>query len=962
MENKIISDEFVSKYKNKKVNWGFNGLGYIVYKRTYSRQRQDNNFEEWEETIQRCINGAQKIGADYTKEESERLFDYIFNLKCNFAGRSLWQLGTPHIERFGGNSLINCFYFSITKLEDFCSIFENLMMGSGVGFSVRREHIHELPRIKSNVKIAHESTKDAEFIVPDSRFGWIELLRKTLNSYFYTGVGFNYSTILVRGYGEPIKSFGGTASGPQILIEGITNICKVLQSRENKKLRSIDVLDIVNIVGSIVVAGNVRRSSQIALGDADDHLFIHAKRWDLGNIPTWRAMSNNTIVADDFTYLSDKLWEGYSGNGEPYGLFNLPLCQKTGRLGEKIKDNIDGMNPCIPSWSKLLTPNGIKELKDVNIGDIIWSKDGWTQIINKLSSGIKKVNEYRTTAACFYGTENHKLVSNGEKIEARDCESIDILTGEFISEVVLNPQDIMDGLVLGDGSIHKASNNLIHLCVGDNDKDYFNSEIKHLFYEYRPGVGPYAYEIETTLDYKELPLTYNRFVPDRFLYGDRNKKCGFLRGLYSANGSICGNRVTLKAASFKVIEQVQLLLSSIGIKSYYTTNKPSTIEFSNGIYTNRQSYDLNISVDKVKFFKIIGFIQFYKVDKLTSLINNTRPSNKNKSNYDIVIENFISEEEVFDITVDNKSHTFWCNGCDISNCGEIGLESGESCNLAELYLNNIESKKELIDCAKLLYKTQKAICALNYLHKETNETVHRNFRLGLGVTGVCQSLHKLEWLDDCYNQLREFDKDWSKKHNWPISIKLTTLKPSGTLSLLSGSSPGIHSAYSKYYIRRVRMAVDDKLVNYCKELGYKTEFETKFDNSVNRNTIIVEFPCYSGEDVILAKDMSAVRQLDLVKQLQTIWADNSVSCTVYYRKEELPEIKSWLKKNYEDSIKSVSFLLHSEHGFKQPPYEEITEEKYKELKQNIKPIKRLDVNGGILLDSLECANGSCPIK
>lgn len=147
---KIVSDSFVKNYSNKNPNWGFNGLGYIVYKRTYSRLKDDGQKEEWHETIQRCINGAQKIGADYTQEEAERLFDHIFNLRCNYAGRMLWQLGTNTIERFGANSLLNCWNVSMNEPKAFLFLFENLMLGGGVGFSIRREDIHELLKLKGS--------------------------------------------------------------------------------------------------------------------------------------------------------------------------------------------------------------------------------------------------------------------------------------------------------------------------------------------------------------------------------------------------------------------------------------------------------------------------------------------------------------------------------------------------------------------------------------------------------------------------------------------------------------------------------------------------------------------------------------------------------------------------------------------------------------------------------------------
>ncbi|MEK6861893.1 MAG: LAGLIDADG family homing endonuclease [Nanoarchaeota archaeon] len=969
MNKEIVTNSFVEKYKNKKINWGFNGMGYVVYKRTYARLKENSQTEEWHETIQRCINGAQKIGADYTKDEAEKLFDYIFNFKCTYPGRMLWQLGTSAVDKFGGNSLLNCWFCSIQRIEDFCFIFENLMLGGGVGYSVRREDVYQLPKVKKDVNVVLKNTKDADFICPDSREGWVSLLFKLLESFFITGKSFSYSTILVRGAGELIKGFGGTASGPKILVDGITNICDVLNGREGKRVRSVDVLDICNIIGSIVVSGNVRRSAQISLGDPDDILFLKAKRWDLGNIPNWRAMSNNTIYADNYDHIMETVWDGYGGNGEPYGFFNLDLSQNYGRLGEKKKDNCVGLNPCQPYSAPILTKNGITKLGLLSIDDEIWSESGWTRIVNKWSNGIKKVFKYTTSVGTFYGTENHSIISNSEKIQVNEAETIDSLSGEYKNSIEFNIENIMDGLVIGDGTVHEASNNLVTLCIGENDGDYFKSEIKNLILKERKGVGRYNYEIGTTIIPEEIPLTFNRDIPDRFFYGGRNKVCSFLRGLYSANGSVCGNRVTLKTSSPKIREKVQILLSSLGIRSYFTINKAHSVEFSNGPYMCRESYDVNISIDREKFVSIIGFIQEYKIEKLNLLIDKLYKSkysrtNNIKTSFEIKEIEFISEEEVFDITVDNEPHTYWTGGLNVSNCGEITLSSYENCNLSELFLNNINSKDELIDCAKLLYKTQKAVSALNFIHEETNKIVHKNMRLGLGVTGICQSLEKVEWLDDCYKELKKFDIEWSKKKNYPESIKLTTVKPSGTVSLLGNATPGVHPAYDRFYIRRIRMASNDKLVDLCKQIGCNVEFLINFDGSVNHDTVVVSFPCKVDEKTIIANEISAVRQLELVKKLQTLWSDNAVSATVYYKKEELPEIKSWLKENYKTSIKSISFLLHQDHGFVQAPYESISKDKYDEISKKIKVIDNIsfvDVNG-FAIEGLECAGGVCPIK
>jgi ribonucleoside-triphosphate reductase len=638
----LLPESFLRQYIGKQPLWGFGGLGYIVYKRTYARLLSDGiRTEEWWQTIARCINGAQKIGAHYTVHEAQTLFDKIFYLKCCLGGRMLWQLGTSTVERFGANSLLNCWFLTIKKPDDFCFLFENLMLGGGVGFSVKREDIHELPKIKKNVTVSHILRNDTDFIVPDSREGWVKLLNEVLNSYFKTGKSFTYSTIVVRGAGEKISGFGGTASGPVILIEGMNKICKILKAREGKKLRSIDALDICNIIGSIVVAGNVRRSAEIAIGDPDDHHFLRAKRWDLGNIPNWRAMSNNTVGADNYEQISPIVWEAFDTSGETMGFFNLPLSKKFGRLGELREDTCEGTNPC----------------------------------------------------------------------------------------------------------------------------------------------------------------------------------------------------------------------------------------------------------------------------------------------------------------------------------SEILLEDKECCNLSELFLNNITSKDELIECSTLLYKTQKAICAMNFIHEATNEVVHRNMRIGAGVTAVCQSSDKLDWLDESYTALREYDKHWSKFRGWPESIRLTTVKPSGTLSLLAGCTPGVHPGFSQYFIRRVRMSSNDSLVVTCRNLGYHTEYAKNFDGTENYDTIIVSFPCEFSESTLLTKDINAIGQLELVKKIQTIWSDNSVSVTVYYKKEELPEIKEWMKQNYADSLKCVSFLLHSDHGFIQAPYEEITKEKYKELKKKVKSLDHIIVEySPEELEGLGCVGGVCPIK
>ena len=234
--------------------------------------------------------------------------------------------------------------------------------------------------------------------------------------------------------------------------------------------------------------------------------------------------------------------------------------------------------------------------------------------------------------------------------------------------------------------------------------------------------------------------------------------------------------------------------------------------------------------------------------------------------------------------------------------------------------------------------------------------------MGIGVTGYLQATEEQRsWLSDCYTYIRAYDKEYSELTGFPTSIKITTVKPSGTLSLLAGVTSGAHPAYSQYYIRRIRMASDSNLVEVCRANGYHVEYVRNFDGTEDHGTVVVSFPCSFPAGTRLADEMSAVDQLEVIKRLQTEWSDNAVSVTIYYRKEELDEIKEWLSNNY-FNVKSVSFLLHNEHGFDQAPLEEITKEKYEEMKANTTPITTVGQINFDDIDIAECEGGACPIR
>lgn len=628
--------------------WG--PIGYLTFKRSYARRYKEGDTnsatEEFHEVVQRELEASDsQLKVGFTPEEKKRYTETRLALKWSVAGRFMWQLGTNTVKRLGLPSLQNCAFTVVNDpIRPFVWAMDMLMLGSGVGYNIQKHNVYQLPKVKtSKLKIRRVDEKDVDFIVPDNREGWIELLRRTLEAHFYTGEGFTYSTICVRGKGAAIKGFGGVASGPEELCWGIAEISKILNSRAGKKLRPIDCLDIMNIIGFVVVSGNVRRSAQLAIGDYDDIEYLKAKRWDLGPIPNWRAMSNNSIAApENLDDLPDAFWDTYQ-QGEPYGLINLLLSKTIGRTGE--------------SW------------------------------------------------------------------------------------------------------------------FPDPDVEGYNP------------------------------------------------------------------------------------------------------------------------------------------------------------------------------------------------CAEQGLVDKETCCLAEIFLPNINSFRELLEVLGYAYRMCKHSLRLPCHLKDTEAIVHKNMRMGIGITGYLQSTEEQKkWLADAYIYLRELDKEYSAAHGWPESIKLTTMKPSGTQSSLAGVTPGGNpSPAGPWFIRRVRIASNSPLVEVCRQHGYKVEQQILLDGSLDPTTVVVEFPCRVPESTPVGATFSWKDQLDTIRRLQREWSDNSVSCTITYKKEDLPEIKEYLKKHFRHEIKTVSFLLYSGHGFIQAPYESITEEQYIDLVSKTRPITSAQVKESDF-DISDCEGGACPIK
>ncbi len=191
------------------------------------------------------------------------------------------------------------------------------------------------------------------------------------------------------------------------------------------------------------------------------------------------------------------------------------------------------------------------------------------------------------------------------------------------------------------------------------------------------------------------------------------------------------------------------------------------------------------------------------------------------------------------------------------NMGVFNNVLTHQCCLSEVVLPNIESKEELLDVVELLYKVNKHALRLPAPYQKTSE-------------------EQKSWLSDCYEYIRDFDNKYSEINRMPKSVKLTTVKPSGSLSLLPGVTPGAHPAYARYMYRRIRVAASHILVDICRKNGYPVEYVKRFDGTEDYGTVVITFPYSYPEGTRLAKDMTALDQLKVIKELQTNWSDQTI--------------------------------------------------------------------------------------
>ena len=700
----------------------------------------------------------------------------------------------------------------------------------------------------------------------------------------------------------------------------------------------------------------VHNSAEIALGDPTDLDFITCKQ-DEEALYSHRWASNNSVFAVkglDYSFIADQI----AVNGEP-GIFWLENARNYSRMGDvpDYKDKkVAGVNPCgeqslesfelccVTGDTRIQTRNGAPRIADIVDKEVeVWNGDQWSRVKPFLAAKDKEIHRvYISDGSYLDCTSDHNWHIRPSTARVfRSVETKDLKLGDYVVPFeidkefggIYEPNAFEYGLFSGDGYIDK-NYPMVSIC-GEKSK-LKELDVKGTWYKEQIKEGysePYnRLNLKDVIDLK-LAKHLNdksRGLPDIVFSWDQESILEFTAGLIETDGNLCHQVTTDNYRIFGNVEKIrdlQILLRRIGINHstiYSAGDAGEETNYGTRNYTIYclyiPSYECGEIPTRIKKAVRIG---------PRYAINNRHPDGE-------MIDR-ARKQKITKVEKLKELQLVYCFNEPINHMGIFGNVLTYQC-LVETFPSRHESYEEFEETLKYAYLYSKSVTLVNTHWQETNAVMLKNRRMGISQTGIIEAFVKqgrrriLEWCDKAYKYLRELDEQYS---NWlciPKSIKITTVKPSGTVSLLPGVPPGIHYPHSEYYIRRIRLSKNSDLIEHIKNAGYKIE-----DDSYSPNTVVAEFPIHEKYFNRSKNEVSIWEQAANAIDYQRLWSDNQVSITITFKPEEADQIKHVLQF-CEDKLKSASFLPIKEHGYKQAPYEEITKEQYEEMSANTKPL------------------------
>ncbi len=496
----------------------------------------------------------------------------------------------------------------------------------------------------------------------------------------------------------------------------------------------------------------------------------------------------------------------------------------------------------------------------------------------------------------------------------------------FYNSDAITVQPRLRGLMLELYETHNKSSHQHPICAGWNrEQAHFDHD------EIRIGSNV----LGRLLRNDGITNCHKHHVPNSIWSGTRETVAAFLRGLASADGfALVSNNGTISVRISQscqpFLQECRLLLNQFGIASTVQFRRKAGKRAMNDgkggkkLYNRKAHYELIVSGMKQvrKFMDNIGFIQDWKMTEAREWLSTHHGSNNSDTGKYVKVRSIvpIDNADTFCLTEPGNNQVV-IEGYQVGQCLEQSLESYELCCLVESFPANHDSAEDFMRTLKFAYLYAKTVTLLPTHNRRTNQVTLRNRRIGLSQSGIIQAFAKFgrrailkDFCDAGYNEIRRWDQIYSDWLCVTRSIKVTSVKPSGTVSLVVGATPGIHHPEAMTYWRTVRVAKDSILVKILARAGYRIEPAL----SDKERTVVI----YFGVDdrrVRPVTDVGIWEQAQNVADYQKYWADNQVSCTIKFKPHESHEIAR-VTEAYEDQWKGIAFLPHETHGYQQAPY------------------------------------------
>lgn len=876
--------------------------------------------EMWHETIDRFISfvthRTSLRGYEMSDEDVEFIRSSVLRTEAMPSMRALMTAG-PAAER-DNIALFNCCGIVVDDPRAFDEALYMLMCGCGVGFSVERQFIADLPEVPDVIFDSEDL-----IVVSDSRKSWAASYRKLL-AMLWAGHAPRWDLSQLRPAGARLKTFGGRSAGPAPLNDLFRYTIVIFKKAVGRRLTSIECHGLMCKIGDIVVSGGVRRSALISLSNPSDERMRDAKSGNWMKTDPHFALANNSAVWTDkpdagrFMREWIALYESKSGER---GIVNRQaLIKQVESTGRRKSHYDDGspipfvVNPCFVGETLVDTAEGrirIDELAtryasgealpmtfafdtEQTLPVLRRIRRAW---VTKMSTEIVEVRTskgvvVRCTPEHQFLVRNGLRLPGGRYVEAKDLKSGDRLRkiARFVNEQRSDRRYINHRVTddVANGTVNQArfmweqaygpipdGMDVHHVNEDPTDDRLSNFDLidkgTHLSHHSSGSSNPRYIETEreTLVEVYERAMAYSRCRRLTWHCWDRAvRELGYV-GIVSRGNATKGIRGLTWA------------------------------EFESDLKVDQPL--VNDSVESVTWIDLDEAVPVYDVE--------------------------VDGTHNFAIASEGVEHTII-----VHNCSEAVLRPAGLCNLTEIVAradDTIDDLRRKATAATIMGTIQSSCTDFSYLRPIWKQNADEECLLGVSITGEMdhpvlslQNEESERWKNELRALCVSVNEDWAERLDINQSAAATLQKPSGTVSQLVDSSSGGHARYARYYVRRTRDSKLDPVAEVVKLAGVPCE-----QDSYKAENWVFEWPIKAPEGSLVTSDLDAVAQLERWLHTKTHWCEHTASATIVVAEHEWMTVGAWVYEHFDD-VSGLSFLPENDHVYTQAPFEEIDEEEY----------------------------------